>query len=359
MSARIAAASSSFLWWGRSDDVRVEKSAPSGGQIRNRRARSAVGATMPNLPGLLGRPLLTVVVLLLAGCNSGTATPSGSPSPVSPPGASAPPSSAPTQSSSPPVGAIDHATGAKDIVLRLEMGGGFAPMELMASQAPIFTLYGNGVVIFQPKVVNAPEPDRSGAIHLPAWRAARLDERQIEDLLGFAIGRGGLGLARDAYIEGGVADVPNTIFTLKAGGIDKTVVVNALAEGGAEGPDAAARAAFFTLAERLRDFDQGGSISTDPYQPEAFRGVLTNRDPDPLIAPLAWPWPSIKPTDFKETANDGTGGIVLPHRTLSASEGSALGIQDLAGGVQNLVLTGPDGKIYSLTIRPLLPEEAQ
>ena len=36
-----------------------------------------------------------------------------------------------------------------------------------------------------------------------------------------------------------------------------------------------------------------------------------------------------------------------------------LGLGDLPGGVQGVTLTGPDGKIYSLTLRPLLPHETE
>ena len=297
-------------------------------------------------------------VVTVTACNGTASTPASTP-----PGASSAPSVqpsvAPSTSAEPTVGAIDHATGATDVILRLDSSGGFAPMELIASQAPIFTLYGNGIVVFQPKAETFPQPDPSGITHEIPWRAARLDEQQIQDLLQFALGQGGLGTARDSYLEGGVADVPNTVFTIKAGGVDKTVVVNALSGDGAAGPDAAARAAFFKLAERLRDFDQGGSISTDVYHPDTYRGILTPRDPDPAASPLAWPWPSVKPADFKEGANDGSGGVVLPHRSLVGSEIDELGVKDTVGGLQNVILKGPDGKTYGLTIRPLLPDEKE
>ena len=46
---------------------------------------------------------------------------------------------------------IEHPTGANDIVLRMEQGGGFVPFELRSiTQSPQFTLYGDGTVIFQP-----------------------------------------------------------------------------------------------------------------------------------------------------------------------------------------------------------------
>ena len=301
---------------------------------------------------------ILATAISLAACNGAASPPAGSaanPSAV----ASAAPSTLPSASAEPTVGAIDHATGATDVVLRLDSSGGFAPMELIASQAPIFTLYGNGIVVFQPKATTVPEPDQAGITHQLPWRAARLDEDQIQKLLEFALGPGGLGTARDSYLEGGLADVPNTLFTVRAGGVDKTVVVSGLVEAGNAGADAGARAAFAKLADRLRDFDQGGSISTDVYQPPTYRGILTPRDPDPAVTPLAWPWPSVKPADFKEGVADASGGIVLPHRSMTGPEVDALGVKDAVGGLQNVVLKAPDGKTYGLTIRPLLPDETE
>src|SRR5262249_15209572 len=107
---------------------------------------------MPDLPSRLpiGRASLALAALLvLAGCTSTNPTqPPGSPAPgsASPPASS--PSFTPTSTAAPTVGAIDHPTGATDVVLRLEQGGGFAPIEMNVAEAPIFTLYGNGVIVF-------------------------------------------------------------------------------------------------------------------------------------------------------------------------------------------------------------------
>jgi hypothetical protein len=228
-------------------------------------------------------------------------------------------------------------------------------MEMMAAQAPTFTLYGDGVIVFQPRVETFPEPDANGVVHGIPWRTAKLDESQIQDLLEFAIGTGALGTAKDSYVEGGIADAPNTIFTLKAGGLDKTVVVNALADGTTQGADAAARSAFFKLAQKLRDFDQGGSIPTDAYQPDGFRAVLMDREGQAGGA-ISWPWAAIKPADFVGDTN-GNGGASFPHRTLSQADVDALGVKDAAGGLQGIALKAPDGKAWTLTVRPLLPDE--
>jgi hypothetical protein len=157
-----------------------------------------------------------VTAIALAGCNGITPTPS----PI------ASPASTSTSSASPETtGAIDHKTGATDVILRMERGGGFVPIAFLATQAPTFTLYGNGVIVFKPRVAQFPQPDATGVTHNTPWRTAKLDEGQVQELLGFAITQGGLGTARAVYLAGGIADAPSTIFALRAGGLDKTVTM--------------------------------------------------------------------------------------------------------------------------------------
>ena len=242
---------------------------------------------MPDLSNRLpvtGRlAALPLVLTLVAACSGASRRPPPAP-PAPPPGASP----TPAITAGPTVGAIDHKTGATDVILRLEEGGGFVPIDFLASQAPSFTLYGDGVIVFQPKVETFPQPDASGVVHGIPWRTAKLDEGQIQELLEFALGPGALGTARDSYFDPRIADAPNTIFTIDAGGVDKSVVISALSDQ-AEGADAAARAGFWKLASRLRDFDSGGTIPTDAYQAGRYRGVLFDREPQagPAAADVA------------------------------------------------------------------------
>lgn len=296
-----------------------------------------------------------VVALLVAACGTTSA-----PSPSGAPGSGGPTSSTPPSlTPAPSVGSIDHKTGASDVILRLEEGGGFVPMEFNAAQAPVFTLYGTGVVVFQRRIATFPEPDAAGIVHGTPWRTARLDEDQVQELLDSALGTGGLGAARDTYLANGIADAPNTIFTIRAGGLDKTVTINALFEDTQSGQDSVARNAFSKLAQRLKDFDRGATIDSDVYQPERFRGVIIERQADPELKPIAWPWPAVKPADFKMGPADGTGGPAFPHRAMTADEIGALKIGDIAGGVQGPILKAPDGKLYTLILRPLLVEESE
>jgi hypothetical protein len=334
---------------------------------RNLAGSSDVSAAMsrPNDP-LPARPRIsrpvaaaaTLVAALAVACGSPAATPS----PASSAGPSAGASGSPvTDPSSQPstTGAIDHKTGSTDVVLRVETGGGFVPIDFLATQAPTFTLYGDGIVVFQPRVERFPEPDADGVVKGVPWRTAKLDEDQVQELLEFALGPGGLGGARESYVDNGIADAPNTIFTVHAGGIDKMVVVNALSEEAQPGPDAAARSSFWKLASRLEDFDQGGGISTDVYAPTRFRGVLFEREPQPGVTPRAWPWASIPFAEFKPGPQDGSGPTTFPHRTLTSADVAELGIAGIEGGVQGVAIKGSDGKVYGLVLRPLLAEETE
>ena len=295
---------------------------------------------MPN-PNRL--PLLVCLTLLLAACAGSSGPPS------SPAGsASAPPSPVPT------IAGIEHATGATDVVLRMEEGGGFIRPEFTLTQGPIFTLYGDGTIIFRDNRATPPQTN-DGIGHALPYRTARLTEQQIQAFLDQAINGGGLGIARANYNPGTIADAPSTTFTLKAGGLDKTVSAVALGMDVKPGPDAPTLTALAKLADRLRQFDQGGTFATDVYKPARYRATLWDSGGANNAGARAWPWPNLKPADF--TAPADPNALIFPRRTLSADEAAQLGIPDFEGGLQQVSLKGPDAKVYSFALRPLLPDE--
>ena len=102
---------------------------------------------------------------------------------------------------------LDHPTGATDIVLRYDVGGGFMIAGLAASQVPIFTLYGDGTVVFRKQSRRRCRRSRQRHARPTRLRMAKLSESQIQDLLGPAIGQGGLGVAREQYDNPMVMDV--------------------------------------------------------------------------------------------------------------------------------------------------------
>ncbi len=292
---------------------------------------------------------LTVLVAVVAACAGSAA--SGSPPVSSSPTAGT--SSSPGES--PEFGAIDHPTGATDVVLRFEEGGGFVMPDFLATQAPIFTLYGDGTIVFRNPALEPLEPIGS-VFPMRPFRTSHLTEAQIQDLLTTALGEGGLGVARPDYPNDLVSDAPTAVFTVNAGGLRKTVSIYALGLEIENVPDGPARAAFAKLASRLGNIDDGGAFATDEYAPERYRGILLEGQPGvPDAKP--WPWTNIAPADF--ASNGDPNAFQLPARVMTAEEVAALGIEPHAGGFQGLTLIGPeDGKTYSFSLRPLLPDEA-
>ncbi len=295
--------------------------------------------------------LTPVLAVTLLACSSG-ATPSAAPS-AAPSGAgSGEPSAAP--SGTPNVGAVEHKTGATDVVLRYDEGGGFMMAGYAASQAPPFTLYGDGTVIFRNPMLEMPAAQGSVMLFNP-MRTAKLSEEQIQELLTLALGEGGLAAARPNYENNMVTDVGTTVFTIDAGGIKKTVSIYALGFDDATSPDAPARAAFKKFADRLADFDQGGSIATEVYTADAYR--LSLIESPGMVAPdiREWPWGDLTVADFKPDA-DPTG-LQFPHRTMTPAEIDLLNVKDYEGGFNGLVLRGSDKKLYTVALRPLLPDD--
>ncbi len=296
-------------------------------------------------------PLLGLSIALLtaacvaAGSSPGTATPTPTGSP----------SDGPSASASPGGSAIEHPTGATDVILSYEVGGGFVPFGYVVTQAPSFVLYGDGTVVFRDDTATPPPAEGSISRMIP-FRTARLSEAKVQELLAFALAEGGLAAASDSYPYDMVADAPSTIFEIHGGGVEKKVSVYALGIDGPDVPDTSARRAFAVLAEVLRSFDPG-DVPAAPYRAKRYRGVLSESYGQ-ATAPIAWPWPTLTPADFAvPTAPDGSG---VPSYTLSAAEVAALGLDGLEGGAQGIELRDPDGAtVRLLALRPLLPGETR
>lgn len=298
------------------------------------------------MPNLTRYTLVPALVIVVAACSNGGATTSSGPP-------STAPSNAPSTAPSPSIGAIDHATGPTDVVLRYDEGGGFVQPAFLVTQAPIFTLYGDGTVVFRNPLADPP-PAIGSVFPSSPFRTAKLPEDQIQAVLEFALGAGGLGVARASYENMMVADAGTAVFTVDAGGVKKTVSVYGLGIDVEGVPDALARKAFSTLADRLANLDKG--FETVVYTPTKYRGILMDGAAAPDQKP--WPWADIKPADFPFPADPNA--FQSAQRVLTPADVEKLGLKDIEGGFQGLVLEGPDdGKIYSLSLRPLLPDETE
>lgn len=248
-----------------------------------------------------------------------------------------------------PIGVVEHKIGPTDVVLRYDSG----PDRLIDGQAgeifrpgPEFTLYGDGTVVFRNDRVELPVAE-APIIRARPFTVGRLENDQIQALLRFAIGEGGLGTACERY---GTSDLGFDVFTLHAGGLDKRVVVVD------PGP-------LDALAERLGNFDPE-SMPTQVWVPDRYWGNLREASyyfesgllpypPDASV--LRWPWLDIEPEDFVIRATPDWGDS---RRVMSADEAAVMGLSDDGVVVQRIYLRGPDGEtIYTFSLWPMLPDE--
>jgi hypothetical protein len=260
-------------------------------------------------------------------------------------------------------GAIAHPTGASELVLRFGEGGGFVMPTFAMIQVPHFSLYGDGTVIYRPASAPWPETKPGEPMRFPPLQVATMTEEQIQALLRDALGDGGLGIARERYENNQVADAPTAVFTVNADGRQRRVSAYALGlmidDPANPNPDAAILAAMAGFAERLRNFDQelakGNGTAAGLYFPTRFRASLLEGGLGGDGVPRPWPWPTFGPEGFA-TVDQGDG-FGFPSRAISGLEMSLLGIEKPEGGVSGISLRAPNGTVYGLGIRPLLPDE--
>jgi hypothetical protein len=242
--------------------------------------------------------------------------------------------------------AIDHPTGATDIVLRVGEEGGFMMMEAVMARVPLFTLYGDGRVLIVRPVEGKVAP---GGVPATEIGQARLTEDQVQAVLRNALTEGGLGIVKEEFPVM-VMDAPTTVIELNAGGITKRVKVAALGMEPAPGPDASALVALATLVERLK------AIPTDAvYTPSALVAVIAQTELAPGTTAEPWPWPNLEPAGFDQPAPDDMFGFST-HR-LTTGEAAALGVVPGEPAAPRTV-AGPDGRAWVLVVRPAMPEEA-
>jgi len=310
----------------------------------NRTARPAVLRSMLTRPrgsartAHLALPLLLVIAL--AGCTSGgsgTPGPSGSPSP----GASATPAASQ---------AIGHSTDPHTLILRVEQAGGFVPPTFLVTRTPQFSLYGDGTAIYELPA----DPNAGLAAGPPPLGVAKMNAEQVDALLAFALSAGGLEAAREQYLNNRVMDAPDTVFTIVTDAVAKTVSVQALGiADDPTDPDAPQLAKMARLYELLADFRtqvrRGNATDAGLYEPTAYRAILN--EGAQIGEGLDWPWRDLTLDDFVAQGEFGVRVAVLtPDQAMALSDAPQ-------GGLFAVGVFGPDRAPYTISLRPLLPDE--
>lgn len=194
-------------------------------------------------------------------------------------------------------------------------------------------------------------PAEGPIIRARPFMIAHLGEAQVQSLVRFALGEGGLANACERYETRDVDAFGSAVFIVRASGLDKRVEVF--------GPSPLG-----LLTDRLANFDRGDNVSTQVWMPDRHWGNLLEAGPaieigllpDPRdVGIVPWPWPGIAPAKFVGLADYNSAGL----RVMSAAEAAVLGLSDNGGVVKRIYLRGPDGKtLYSFSLWPMLPDEA-
>jgi hypothetical protein len=276
-------------------------------------------------PGVLRPALAAAVVLGLAACGERGAA--GTPSP--------------TTSSAEPA--------AEGLVLRVESTGGFVSPSVIIGRLPLVSVYADGRVISEGPVIDIyPGPA------VPNVQEQRIDRHAVQDLVDRALAAG---VAETSDLGSPpVADATSTRFTVVRGSHTYVREAYALWEAPMEGPglteeQQAARTKLSDLVSAVTE--PTASDGSVPYQPAAIAAIATPWvDPqDGLAQPdVAWPGPPLP--------GEPSGG--LPDRgcvTAVGDQAQAL-LTAAASANTSTPWVTPDGSRWSVTFRPLLPDES-
>jgi len=255
-----------------------------------------------------------------------------------------------------PAPGISHATSADDLVLRWGHEGGFTPPEYQLTNLPAFSLYGDGTIVRPgPQIEIYPGPA------LPALEVVRVDEAGVQAILEAAFDAG-LDSVDDLTDMGsvGVADAPETVFTLRAGGVDRSVRVYALGEMGGQLPgmpdeEFEARKALLGLVEALSSLEswlpQGSVTTSGVYETAGVRAFVSPYAAQASPPQEAIGWPLDVP--LRGAGDDAGAGF----RCVGVTGEDWSVLAPVVRQAHQLTPWTSDGRRFSLSFRPLLPGE--
>ena len=309
-------------------------------------------------------PALVVMLVLLAACGAsgGGGDGSGSPSSSEPP----PPSGNGGETGSD--GQIDHPEGS-EAVLAITWAGGMLHQSMTVTQVPPLVITGDGrVIMMGMQTLEFPGPA------LPALIERRLTEDGVQEILRALEGTNLFTADLELRgMNGIVADANDTIFTVRAAGLESVVTVYAISMllpdmqpppmMGAD--ELEAYQTLSTLHDGLMTLDTwlpSDAWATDtwvPYRAEAFRLYVRDVTGQPIeggeLPGQVREWPvDGNPAAFgEEVASFGDGtrcGVV-------DGDLGATWLAELEEANQNTLWTDAGGRRFSIGARPLLPHE--
>ncbi len=298
------------------------------------------------------RPIRLAAVTLLAGmlvaCSS--AALSGSPAPTAPPSALPPGSTAPSTSSSP-------ATSAAGLLLKVTSEGGFINPAATLAALPTVAVYTDGRIL-TPGPVDAIYPG-------PLLTPVAVKDVGPSGAAAILAAIKQVGLDKPASADPGIpGDAGTNVFTAV---VDGTTTMSRFAgarpgqPGGpvASGPEEGAAA--IALLDRLLDPGEkwGAPATTETrYVPAGYRVYVApgvpQADPQASQSPVAWPL-STPLAEFGSPATPDRGIAGLRQGVVLGADAATLG--PVLERASALTAFTSGGSSYTLSVRPLLPDE--
>jgi len=256
---------------------------------------------------------------------------------------------------------IPYPTGENELVLRIELQGGFVPWAHTLTSVPNASLLGDGRLI-----VPGPQPEIYPPPALPNLLVTKLNSEGIQTILARAEALGLLdGDQNYNDLTSTIADAATTVFTVNAGGNTSTISVYALGLEGDVDVLTPERQELFEALSAFAEFVQSapstmpGSSIDEPEQPyEIERLQVVSGDPaneaagDPEVGSQELDWPLDTPlTELGEP-------YTLPDTRCFVVDGAELAVLlPVLETANSLTRWKSAEQLYVLYLRPLLPDE--
>lgn len=259
--------------------------------------------------------------------------------------------------------------GPDDLVLRIDTGGGFVPVEVNLSDLAEFSLYGDGRVITQgPQIMIYPGPA------LPNLLVRKISPAGVAEILKAAQRAGLTGPDRDfSQAANLVTDMPTTTFSLStdegthktsAYGFEFLKEVKDLSKKDREAIDA-----LFELKAFLEDLEarlpEGSVGKEESYKPEQMRVYATEKVTQPAEGPAAEEQPveelPQEPVEWPLATPLSEFGQPSQPENYRCGTVTGAELDQLLTAAQKANQLSPwtsGGKTYTVIIRPLLPDES-
>ena len=252
---------------------------------------------------------------------------------------------------------IDHSTDGHDVLVRVAFEGGFVPLEWTYRSLPSFSLYGDGALVLPGAQIELyPGPA------LPSISTRTVTEEGIQTTLEEALGSI-QGVPDEMLDMGsvGLADVPTTVITIRAGDVDRTIKVYGLSEL-TERPQHMSAEEFqargqlqqlVTKLEGLATWLPDGSLGTETsYEGSGARLFVSEyRKGDLPQEPITWPLQE----DLHRFGDGAIGSETYRCGIVEGTEWTTL--REAASQANELTPWSESGARFSILFRPLLPDE--